>query len=261
MRTLGVDLSSQPAKTAACLIEWGEDGAEVLTLTTRLTDDDILALAEDLERSGDWGAGDAIGVDAPFGWPQPFVEFVGRSPLSTMPFEAWDDDRRKQLCFRQTDLRVHEDLELWPLTVAAEKIAMPAMRCAGILRALEVQDRSGGDGVFEVYPAAALKAWGLPHRKYKQTKRNDPVAKKVLNDLCERVCNNCGRLTFSNESERMRCSQDDHAFDSLVAALVARAAALGRTVRPRNEEEDLSRVEGWIAVPNKGFLIGDLHAD
>jgi hypothetical protein len=235
------------------MVEWTGNQASVLTTKRGLTDQAILNLAAQL-KIGD--SGDAIGIDAPFGWPQPFVDFVGRAPENSPRLGPWDEILRKQLSYRLTDHRVREDLRLVPLAVAADKIALPAMRCAGLLADLGVIDRSGVNGVFEVYPASALKAWGFPFREYKGSKA---IAKEVLNTLFTKVCSSCSWLWFLDEADRFRCAQDEDVFDALIASLVARAAALGRTIRPRNsEEENLARIEGWIAVPNPGCLISDL---
>ena len=64
MLTLGIDLASQPEKTAACLIAWNSDHATIDTLKVCLTDDDLVLLGE---------KADKIGVDVPFGWPARFV--------------------------------------------------------------------------------------------------------------------------------------------------------------------------------------------
>jgi len=51
------------------------------------------------------------------------------------------------------------------------------MRAAGLLSVLAQQDQSvdcAGDGrVVEVYPAAALKCWHLPHNKYKGAQHSE----------------------------------------------------------------------------------------
>lgn len=46
------------------------------------------------------------------------------------------------------------------------------------------------------------------------------------------------------------CVENDHAFDALIAAIVARAAHLDLVQYPTQEEDvELARVEGWIALP------------
>jgi hypothetical protein len=259
MRTLGVDLAAQPTKTALCLIDWGTDRATVVDVRVGVSDQDIIDSASELNLpSAESALGDAIGIDAPFGWPQPFVEFVSQPPKVTGSYPAWKADRQKELCFRLTDLRIREEVGLVPLSVAADKIAVAAMRCAGILDALRVVDRSGVDGVFEVYPAAALKAWGFPYKGYKPRGRNRQLALDRLAKILGLVSEACAWPSFSDGIES-RCRTNDDAFDALIASLVARAAALGKTSRPIDENENQrARVEGWIAIPTKECPIGDL---
>ena len=99
MRTLGIDLASQAAKTAACLIDWNESPPTILTLEIGLTDKGIIDLADQLElrmAPGDL-VGDAMAIDAPFGWPQPFTKFISRSPTGKREVLAWNPSERKRL--------------------------------------------------------------------------------------------------------------------------------------------------------------------
>jgi hypothetical protein len=57
--TLGIDLGSQPATTAACLMRWEPGTATVLDLGLGLDDKALLGLARDADK---------VGIDAPFGW-------------------------------------------------------------------------------------------------------------------------------------------------------------------------------------------------
>jgi hypothetical protein len=60
------------------------------------------------------------------------------------------------------------------------------------------------------------------------------------------------RLRFpGGAGEAVRAS--DHAFDALVASLVARAASLGRTTVPPPGDVALAQMEGWIHVPTCGL--------
>ena len=239
MLTLGIDLAAQAAKTAACRIAWTREGATVETLQLGADDAGILALA---------AGADAVGIDAPFGWPRPFVAFVRRHEAGRAGSPAWQAAHRDALRFRRTDVAARERLGRWPLSVSSDLIAIPALRCAGLLDRLGVRDRSGDGRVFEVYPALALHAWGLVSRGYKGTK-NAAVLGGLLAALRER----CPWLVLDPE-QAARCAASDHAFDALVAALVARAAALGFTARPAPEETEDARIEGWIALPEPGSL-------
>jgi hypothetical protein len=67
MRTVGVDLSAAPERTAAATIEWGRRRATVPVPEVGLDDEELLQRLADAE----W-----VGIDAPFGWPQAMVGAV-----------------------------------------------------------------------------------------------------------------------------------------------------------------------------------------
>src|SRR5215207_8995480 len=121
MLTLGIDLASQPLKTATCEIEWSDGCATPFPPVVGRTDQDILTQA---------GRCDAIGIDAPFGWPQPFIEFLVRRHSHGHSSISWSATHRDALCFRMTDVRVRKALGRWPLSVSSDRISVTAMRCA-----------------------------------------------------------------------------------------------------------------------------------
>lgn len=96
--TLGVDLASQPMNTALCVVAWGKHSAEVRALArgkwngTPIHDKMLSTAARGLwglEGAGGWGDEGRpakVAIDAPFGWPEPFVDA----------------------------LRAHHDLRPWP---------------------------------------------------------------------------------------------------------------------------------------------------
>jgi hypothetical protein len=45
------------------------------------------------------------------------------------------------------------------------------------------------------------------------------------------------------------CRRSDHALDAVIAALNARAAALGHATAPSTDQVAAARTEGWIALP------------
>lgn len=247
MRTLGVNLASQAKKTAICEIVWHDGAATVSTVQVGVSDSDIVALARDLNfpKHGDT-ASDAIGIDAPFGWPQPFVELVTRQPAATRRMPRWEPEVARSLCYRLTDRRVREELGLVPLSVACDKLAFSALRCAGLLNELGVVDRSGVNGVFEVYPAAALMAWHFVSKGIKPGGVDPPNAKAKLAALLHQVRQSCPWLSFSDKDEQL-CSMNDDAFDALIASLAARAAVLGLTIPPTTQEEvERARVRATV---------------
>jgi predicted nuclease with RNAse H fold len=71
--TLGIDMSSQPKGTAACAVTWEADRA--VTVTPCLGCDDEI-LSEMIAKS------DAVGIDAPFGWPA--VEILEQRPTAAI---------------------------------------------------------------------------------------------------------------------------------------------------------------------------------
>ena len=48
MITAGIDLAAQPAKTGAVLVDWASDVPTVLRASTRVTDEQILALCAEV---------------------------------------------------------------------------------------------------------------------------------------------------------------------------------------------------------------------
>ena len=240
MVTLGVDLASQPKRTATCLIHWDDTSAHVEELSMAATDSYLHEL---------FGRADKIGIDAPFGWPARFSRAIADYSTSTV----WPSVDVRQLRFRRTDRVAKERLGRWPLSVSSDLIAVPAMRVAQLLAEVaatgEVIDRSGGGRFVETYPAAALSIWGFPSRGYKGA-RGAEVRARLVSAFAEATT---PWLTLSNE-DWSRCRASDDVLDALVAALVARAAAIGRCEPIPPADHRLAAEEGWIALPQSESL-------
>jgi len=248
MVTLGVDLASQAKKTAACLIRWDGGSAHVECLRIGLEDS---ALFELFGRP-DTGPG-KIGIDAPFGWPGDFVHAI-RTHWNSMHWPSVDSVDVSRLRLRRTDRAVRKKVGLTPLSVSADKIAMTAMRAARLLAKVhedgEDVDRSGKTCRFvEVYPAAALRTWGLPFKSYKgkEPEREDKRDKLVC-DLAKET-----GLKLTDEV-RSGCRESDDKFDAFVAALVTRAAATRCCEPIPDEDREHAGKEGWIALPQSDSL-------
>src|SRR6266508_2235841 len=244
MRSLGIDLAAEPPDTAACEITWLADIAHGRVYTDRLDDDRLLGLIE---------SADKVGVDCPFGWPQPFVNAVAVHANAS----AWagrgqlGSSHRQSLRYRLTDQIVHQQVGIWPLSVSTDRIGVTAMRCAALLDALAAAghpvDRAGGGRVVEVYPAAALKHWGLPHQGYKKNKKEEATI--VRGQALDRLRAKLPTLILDGDGLD-RCRRSDDAFDALICALVARAAGLGLTTAPApGDQAKQAQVEGWIHLP------------
>jgi hypothetical protein len=97
--------------------------------------------------------------------------------------------------------------------------------------------------IVEVYPAAGLKLWHLPHNRYKGRANHT-----ALGALVDALIRGAPWLDLGDH-ERV-CRLSDHAFDAVVAALLARAAARGLTVMPEGVDRVAGTTEGWIALPS-----------
>lgn len=128
--TLGVDLAAQPKQTAVCMVDWRQRPARVRELSIGLDDAAIIDFVDECEPA-------KMAIDAPFGWPAPFVAAVTQHAKG----EPWEAQTVGSLRLRATDLHVTNQIGLQPLSVSADRIAVTAFRCAGLLTALARADR------------------------------------------------------------------------------------------------------------------------
>ena len=239
MLTAGVDLAAEPAGTAIALISWESSGARLREVIHPADDDAIVRAVAQADKTG---------IDCPLGWPDEFVAFVGAHRSGPAPGAEVVTDRawRRRLAWRHTDEVVREQTGLIPLSVSADRIGHTAMRCAAVqaqlARADRPVDRSGRGPVAEVYPAASLKVWGMPWSGYKTPKNR--VALGAIADHLGRLAPG---LDLGVHEEL--CRRSDHVLDAVIAALTARAIALGHATQPSDPELAAARTEGWIAIP------------
>lgn len=241
MLTAGVDLASRPERTGSCVVDWSGNRAVVAELAVGVTDGDILELA---------GGVSKLGIDVPLGWPAAFVDAVhGHARDGSWPAGYRHGDEAYRL--RRTDVWVWRHVGgSPPLSVATDRIALPAMRAASLLSRLPERPPVDGTGlVVEAYPAAALRRWGLPWRGYKG-KANAGARAGLVAAFLERT-SPWLRIGAGHEA---RCRQRDDAFDALVAALIARAAAAGLVEDIPDADRAAAGREGWMAIPTVGSL-------
>lgn len=235
MRTLGVDLAADPARTAACVIDWSSG---TVTLLPRPTNDGAIVdavLNVDL-----------AGIDVPLGWPDAFVDaLVAHREDGPWPTMATPADRHP-LRFRVTDIEA-QAAGARPLSVSTDLLGIPALRGAHIQHLLRATgatvDRSGTTGcVFEAYPAAALRTWGLTSTGYKGRANVG-----VLRDLVAAFAPRCGPIAGAVDACLGSC--DDDELDAVLCAVLARAALQGQVTSPGPDQLSAARREGWIRLP------------
>jgi predicted nuclease with RNAse H fold len=244
IRTHGIDLAVQPKNTAWATIDWVEEGQPVLGIKQasdgRADNPNLVAWLAQAIRNGE-----RVGIDVPLGWPVGFREMVQQhAELGYRPLEHehWEETYAG-LRLRKTDEHVADQFEgtgkdVRPLSVSADKLGATAMRAAWLLGKLAgeyVVDRTGVNGcIIEVYPAAALAAWQLPHSGYKHgegaQKRREEIWAKLGKLFCD-----------------AQPPSNDHQLDAVIAAIVARLAS--EISGPPREMHDDAKREGWIHVP------------
>jgi predicted nuclease with RNAse H fold len=246
--TLGIDLAADVDGTATCSIRWEDRKAVVGTPRRGLGNAEL----RELIAAADW-----TGIDAPFSWPVPFRDALAEHGRRG----GWDEDYRSpRFQYRATDLFV-TGIARRPLSVSTDRIGVTAMRCARLLEEVggdrgKRLDLTGRDKVVEVYPAAALSAWGAKEAGFDpQGYKSGPQAKEKRRKLVEAfVRETAGWLDFP-EAAQHECVERHDPLDSFIAALATRAAQLGHTRDPADEEQRrLASIEGWIHVPTVGSL-------
>ncbi|WP_367319493.1 DUF429 domain-containing protein [Streptomyces sp. HUAS ZL42] len=243
--TVGVDLAASARRTAVCRVVWEDEGGFAAEFVVPEGDEGLLALVREADKTG---------LDCPLGWPSNFVATVvahhqgvrlpprvrfqeradGRPGLDALRFRLTDD-----LTWKATSLRP-------PLSVSTDLLGVVALRAARLLDALGARGtpvpRDGSGPVAEVYPAAALRRWGIRFaRSYKSFTA-------VREDIVRSLEAGLG-LTLA-EPVRAECIDSHDRLDALVCALVARAVLVGDTRWPQSpDERAAARQEGWIHLP------------
>jgi predicted nuclease with RNAse H fold len=247
VRTIGIDVASQDARTAICGIRWEDGYAEIEPIgTPGASDDQILRSIEGADR---------VGVDIPLGWPAAFVEAVSRHHQGEVWTAPTDGEGMSALRLRDTDRWVtrqarrpgEPSARCHPMSVSTNLIAIPAMRMARVLGPI---DRSGRGTVVEVYPAAALFVWGLPYRRYKGS---EPSHRATRDGLVGALRETAPWLRAAAADWDV-IGENDHVLDAVIASLVARAKACGLCDEDYDAASEKACSEGWIALPLPGTL-------
>lgn len=249
--TVGIDLAGSAKRTAVCRVDW-LPGAPRIEFADDCDDAALVTLLQRSATAGHW-----VGIDCPLGWPIDFVAtVVAHSAHAPLPppgelIRRSDHKTLNPLLYRMTDEVIYNKVgSRPPLSVAANLLGVVALRCARLLGEVERSlgrelDRTGLTGpIAEVYPAATLRTWQLSGlESYKR-----PEARSARQSIVELLEQALG-IDLPDEAAD-RCAASHDALDALIAAFAARAAALGRTVRPAaGTETERAMIEGWIHLP------------
>jgi len=238
---IGVDCATLPEKTGLALAGPTEEGWRVLEagngrdLPQRET---LAAWVAAAERP-------LLCLDAPLGWPQA----MGASLASHRAGQALAPDA-SALFRRQCDAFIQAETGCRPLEVGANFIARTARTALALLE--QLREDSGRNlpllwhpgageegGVIETYPAATLRASGLPWRRYK------PAAALGLRD--EIIAGWSEWLSppggHSAAMQAMRAQAD--VLDAANCVLAGVDFIEGRAMVPPKLDDQLA-VEGWI---------------
>lgn len=96
--------------------------------------------------------------------------------------------------------------------------------------------------VVEVYPAAALYCWGLPHRKYKGPQHRH--TRQTIVAGLQRVF-----PTLNWNGFEACLIGNDNALDAVVAGLITHQTVAGLCYGLTPYQRSTARIEGWIWLP------------
>lgn len=250
MVTVGIDLAGYSGTTGVCRVTWAD--RPVVEILNARDDEDLLAAMRTADKTG---------LDSPIGWPVAFTSLLAahqagaRLPVRSRYAPHGGRDGLVKFTHRLTDDVAWKRTgagQQRPLSVAADKLGIVAIRAVGLLETLGQEGpavpRDGSGPVVEVYPAFALIQWGLAGKdSYKGRKPGAlPARAEILAGLADGLGIDLG------EGVRDQCTRSEHDLDALIAAVVARAAACGMTHAPDTDEEfAMAGVEGWIHLPRR----------
>lgn len=258
MQSLGIDLSTDPAKVWLCEIDWGAAVPRVVALdqatslvdprperaaTDALVRDEAGLIAALVARLAEFEPSEerVVGVDVPFGWPAAFVDAIG-------DWEAGDlrgFRKRAELRLRATDRFTQAVSGITPMSVSTDRMGSTAMLWAEVLsthaRSLDrptVDRARGRDGLAEVYPSTALRMWTdaggapFPLDRYKSSVEAREILVPLLTGISPEAppFQDPGRGAAGVEIPpefRTPLFEFDDALDALLNALIARAVAVG----------------------------------
>ena len=184
-----------------------------------------------------------LAIDAPLGWPSALSDALKRhvaGQIVTTP---------KEMTFRRLTERNLRQAEFGghaPLEVAADRIARATHEALSVLDEIRTMTELGfplawtpgfsGNAVIEVYPAASLKANGLPWSSYK--KREQGEKRREI----------AARLVDTVRGLDLLCEGSADIFDAGLCLLAAADFLSGKSRPPPECDFEIALREGWIWV-------------
>lgn len=166
--TAGADLASQDSRTAVAEIGWHGGSAVLESVRMGVDNDAIVGAASRVA---------VLGIDCPLGWPAAFTDFLLAARNKSLPADAAATAADKQrLAYRRTDVAVRRAVGRWPLSVSADRIAYPAMRCAGLLA------RLAGNG-YPVRRSGIETSWSAGRRGWTGPTGRPPAEKTTMRSM------------------------------------------------------------------------------
>jgi hypothetical protein len=187
MKIIGVDCATAAAKVGLALGVPSGDGVEIRDATLCTLEQSAAKVIAGWLKDGEGPA--LIALDAPLGWPKPLAEsLINHKAGKALGTSAHAMFRR------ETDLFIHRKLKKTPLDVGADRIARTAHAALHLLATLrsdlrlDVPMAWDPDAVstvtaIEVYPAATLRAHGIPSPGYKKLEQVER-RREILKALC-----------------------------------------------------------------------------
>jgi predicted RNase H-like nuclease len=239
---IGIDCAAQPKDIGLALGQFDGQTAEITQAIAGFkTRNDFL------DTISAWMQGSRrtlLALDAPMGWP------VALGRVLTKHTAGAPTDAEANAMFRRcTDRVVRDEVGKQSLDVGADRIARTAHAALGLLNTLRRKTGLGiplawepttDSGVYaiEVYPAATLRAHGLPDIGYKK-KDSNAVRRSILDQVA-------GKGIRLSRNQRGTCENCDDALDAVVCVLAGVDFLRGNAICPTDMQEAMK--EGWIWV-------------
>lgn len=232
---IGIDCSTDPRKVGVAFYDGHRN--EV----TRVGEQNV-SIPDVIASWIDPSARTLLALDAPLGWPADFSE------LATHEAGGFVAGKRSEMFNRVTDRFVASRVGKPALRVGADRIAMTAHWALELLQKIREKTNLAlplawdpefaSAAVIEVYPAATLRARGIPCVSYKEASAPHlEIRYKIVNSLES-------DLSFEKVRETMLSSSD--VLDAVICCLAGRDFLQGAALEPIASAP--VRKEGWIWV-------------